>query len=86
MRYSYEYKAISIDLIQEWTPFFKPKEYNWLDFHVADIHFENSVHTGTAEVELIIMGLGIRIYWTYNEKKLKGLIDSWNIEIEKKGN
>lgn len=57
-----------IDLINEWWGVFKPKFFNWIDFHLIDIHVEFDRQHGVFEFEFILLGLGFRLYWVYDGK------------------
>jgi len=84
MRYDYHGKYISIDLIEQWTQFFDPKMYNWLDFTFVNLYFEADRMHGMMEIETIVLGLGIRIYWTYDKKKQEESFEKYkNIAAEK---
>ena len=68
MRKTIDIKGLSIDLINEWHGVFKPKYFNWVDFHLTDIHIEFDRVHGVFELEFILLGFGFRLYWIYNKK------------------
>ena len=82
MRWTKNYKELSIDLINEWWGVFSPKKFNWVDFHLIDIHVEwDRVH-GVFEKELIIFGFGVRFYWIYNSKANEESINKYLSTLE----
>lgn len=70
MRKTLDNRWFSIDLEEQWSQFFVG-EYNWLNFDILRLAFEKENIHGMFEVELYILGLGIRLYWTYNEEMLE---------------
>lgn len=46
-------------------------KWNWLTFHLIHIMFENEVMTGGFEFEFIIVGVGFRLRYNYNDKMEK---------------
>lgn len=68
MRHTIELTSLSIDLDNQWDAVFYPKEYNWIDFNIIHLSFETERVHGTREIEFYLLGLGIRLYWVYNEE------------------
>lgn len=66
MRKTIEFGKLSVDLLNQWSQFFS--KYNWIAFDVVKVYFERFDKMGTAEVEIAILGLGIRLYWVYNKE------------------
>jgi len=70
-------KHLTINFINEYIQLFY--KFNWYTFNPISIEFENESYLGEASIEIIILGLGVRISWLYNEdtptrRKLKKYI------------
>ena len=65
-RKTIEFKKISIDLCNDWSQLVG--EWNWIEFNPIKLYFEKDNMFGTFEIELYLLGFGIRVYWTYNNK------------------
>lgn len=66
---SIDNKWFSVDLEEQWSQFFKGG-YNWYDFNILKLSFEKEYIHGAFDVELYILGLGIRVYWIWDEEML----------------
>ena len=74
---TFETKYLDIDLKEDYTQFFDPTRYNWIDFEFIKIHVEADRVHGMFEIQFALLGLGIRFYWTYNRKALKKAFDRY---------
>lgn len=61
-----DFKRFSVDFIFEWVQLFG--KYNWYRMTLFNIYLEKDVMHGCFEVELYLLGCGIRVYWVYNSK------------------
>ena len=76
MRKTINIGNLSIDLICEWDQF-KSKNWNWQEFHLIMLRFEKENLHGMFEIEFYLLGLGKRIYWTWNKELLKKKIKEY---------
>lgn len=66
------YTGFSIYWIEEWSQFFK--SCNWYTFHPLQIEVEDERNMGGFEITVIILGLGFRARWNYEETEMvKGI-------------
>jgi hypothetical protein len=65
-RKTFNNKYFSTDIYEQWSQLFKVKQYNWLEFDWLKVYSELDRHLGTAEFEIAILGLGVRVYWVCN--------------------
>ena len=65
---TYDLGRVSIDLNNDWAQFFG--KYNWITFNAFKLYAEKENQFGMFEVELYILGFGIRVYWTWDVKRL----------------
>lgn len=79
MRKTMEFKKIDVDLINQWIPIFKPEDYNWVEFDLIKIYVEQESYIGGFEIELYLLGFGIRIYWIYDEKQFRKKFKQWGL-------
>lgn len=63
---SFEIGRLLIDPQEQWSQFFG--RCNWYTFNPILIELEDERCMGGVEVTVIIMGLGLRVRWTYNSK------------------
>ena len=82
MRKSIDLKWFSIDLEEQWSQFMASSQYNWLDFDMLQLSFEKENIHGYFEVELYILGLGIRVYWTYDEEKMQEKVKEYQAILD----
>jgi len=66
MRYTINNKYFSVDLSNDWEQLIG--KYNWYEFNLLKMYFENDVIHGCSEIEIYLLGFGIRIYWVSNKK------------------
>jgi len=63
----------SVDLFNQWS------RGNWYTFDLFRVMFEIDCEFGCAEIQIIILGFGVRIYWSYADtemsKRVKHQID-----------
>ena len=83
-RISFSIKSLDVDLVNEWHSIFFPKDYNWIEFHPLLFRFEVEKIHGIAEVELYLLGFGIRFYWVWNKKMLDAKLKKYNKMIKNK--
>ena len=72
MRYTKDFKWFSIDFVEQWSEWFRPKRYNWQEFEfiLLRARFEKENVHGVAELEFYLLGLGIRFYWVWNKEMM----------------
>jgi len=46
-------------------------KYNWYNFHFIHLYIENDVMTGGLEIECVVLRIGFRFRWNYNDKVKK---------------
>lgn len=63
-----EYTGFTIYWIEEWSQFVQ--RCNWYTFHPIQFEIEDERNMGGFEVTVIIMGLGLRARWNYEETSL----------------
>jgi hypothetical protein len=76
-----ELKRLSIDLNNDWKQVIG--KYNWLEFNFLKLYVEKENIHGMAEVEIYVLGFGVRFYWTWNKEMLKKKAKEYNEMIEK---
>lgn len=59
------YRGFFIEWIEEWSQFFQ--SCNWYTFHPIKIEIEDERNMGGFEMTVIILGLGFRARWNYDE-------------------
>lgn len=59
------YTGFSIHWIEEWSQFFQ--RCNWYTFHPFTLEIEDERNMGGFEISLIVLGLGFRARWNYQE-------------------
>jgi hypothetical protein len=60
-----EYCGWFIDWIEQYSQFFR--QDNWYTYNPVVIEFEDDRCMGGAEITLIVLGLGFRLRWNYEE-------------------
>lgn len=50
-----------VNTINEWVQFIPGSHWNWYDFHPVQIHFMRDIAIPGYEVEIILLGLGVRL-------------------------
>jgi hypothetical protein len=83
MRVSFSLKVFDVDLVCQWIQFFDWKKWNWVEFDFVRLKFEVDRHMGDSEVELYVLGLGIRVYWVSNTERFKKQIKKYSKMIKK---
>ena len=68
-------KKVSIDLTNECVQFVEIKRWNWIDFNLIHFSFKNDRTFCENDVEIILFGFGIRVYWGYAKHKDKRRIN-----------
>ena len=77
MRKTIDFKKISIDLTNDWIAVFNPKSYNWVSFNYLKIYSENDRTHGCKEIELYLLGFGVRFYWVSDKKRFNKKIKQY---------
>lgn len=77
MRKTFENKYFSIDLHEQWSQFFSDG-YNWQEFDIIRLSFEKENVHGMFEIEIYVLGLGIRLYWTWNKEMLEERLEHYS--------
>jgi len=83
MRKTIELGNIDIDLTCQLVQLFNVKRYNWIAMDLLKLYTEVSGHIGEAEIELYILGFGIRVYWIYDSKAYNKKIKEWDKSLDK---
>ena len=78
MRYTTQNKLFSLDFKEDYSQFFNVKGYNWIDFDFLKLYIEADRVHGCFEIEVGLLGLGVRLYWTYHEPALKKALKKYN--------
>ena len=80
MKISKEYGKLYINITEnlfietqfQWNQFISKKlrkyRWNWVSFNFIDIYFENDIMIGGLEFIFILLGIGFRIRYNYNDK------------------
>lgn len=63
----FEIKNLLIEFRQEWSQFFRPSEFNWLDFTFVSASVEWSRYVGSFEGAITLLGLRVRVTYSYNQ-------------------
>jgi hypothetical protein len=58
-------------------------KWNWIEFNIIQLYFENDTWTGGYEFVFQLLGLGFRIRYNYDLEKLDRIIDEDNIRNNK---
>ncbi len=66
-------KNLFASFIWEWGQL--RRGFNWRTFHLVMIEFEDDRMTGGIEATAILLGVGVRVRWTYDTTYLDGLRD-----------
>ena len=80
MRKTINTKHFDIDIDNQWSAIFNRKDYNWVDFDIIKLSFEDNKHLGCWETELYLLGFGIRLYGVYNEEVLSNKLKEWKLD------
>lgn len=81
MRHTIEFKYFSIDFDIQWDQFANVKRYNWIELDWLKVYTEADRVHGTGEIELYLLGFGIRFYWVYNQEALDSKMDDYKQSI-----
>ena len=80
MKISKEYGKLYINITEnlfietqfQWNQFILKRlrkyRWNWVSFNFIDIYFENDIMIGGLEFIFILLGIGFRIRYNYNDK------------------
>ena len=61
-----ELKRLSIDLNNDWVQL--NGAWNWITINIIKLYMEKDKQFGMFEIEIYLLGLGIRFYWSYDKK------------------
>ena len=81
MRATINTKHLDIDLTNEWKQI--TGKYNWVEIHPLMLRFEKENIHGMMEIELYLLGFGIRFYWIWNKKILEEKVEYYTEKMEK---
>jgi hypothetical protein len=51
---------------QEWTEW-HTEGWNWRNFHLIELSYEDTSHMGQREIRLFLLGIGLFVQWCYDE-------------------
>jgi len=71
-----ELKRLSLDLNNDCEEIVG--KWNWVSFNLFKVYLEKENQFGMFEIELYILGFGIRLYWTYNQEMLNKKVEEYN--------
>lgn len=60
-----EIGRLSLDPYEQWSQFIF-RNVNWYDFNFIKLYVENDVPLGDFEIEIALLGFGLRIVWSYD--------------------
>lgn len=63
----FEFGNWMLDFSEEWSEWFSGT-WNWRNFTLIKIYYEDECHLGNRELELCLLGLGLRIVYLYDRK------------------
>ena len=86
MRHTYDNGYFNIDFTEDYSQFLNIKTYNWVDFTFFNFRVEADRRHGCFEIEFALLGLGIRLYWTYDIDSLTRAVNKYNRIITNKEN
>jgi hypothetical protein len=81
MRTTINTKKVDIDLVNEWKQI--TGKYNWIEIHPLMMRFEKENIHGMMEIELYLLGFGVRFYWTWNKEMLETKMKEYQYKIDK---
>lgn len=81
LRRTIDFGAFSVDLINEWSQL--KGRYNWIEAHYLMLRSEQDKLHGGFEIEIYLLGFGVRIYWTYNKRIAEEKVNQYKEMIEK---
>lgn len=70
-------KNCFLHFLNDWKQMFG--KWNWISVNFIQIYFEKDIMTGGYEFECMLLGLGFRIRYTYDDSKIK----KWSKEVSK---
>jgi len=69
MRITMENKWFSLDLSCDWDQFFNKKRWSWREYNWLKVLYEVDAMHYEREIEVYIVGFGVRLYWIYDKEK-----------------
>lgn len=78
---------VQIEFLQDYAEWLTVGRYNWRNFDVIGVRFEDEACLGNCELHLALFGLHLRISWFYDRdtpmrKEIERRLDDW---LERKG-
>jgi len=63
-----ELGKLSIDFNNDWEQI--TGKWNWITINFLKLYMEKENQFGTFEIEIYLLGFGIRFYWTWDSKRM----------------
>lgn len=63
----FEFGNWMLDFSEEWSEWFSGR-WNWVNFTLIKIYYEDEICMGQRELELRLLGVGVRIVHLYNRE------------------
>lgn len=60
-------ERLQVVLSEDWTEWFQ-SHWNWKDFTLVKVAYEDEVCMGSRELDLALLGFGVWIQWIYNRE------------------
>jgi len=71
------------EIWEDWSQFFDKKtKWNWIGFTFINFYIENEVYTGTAEIQIGLLGLNIRLCWISSTQKHEEFSDKIKKQLD----
>ena len=70
-----ELGKLSIDLNNDWSQLLG--SYNWIEFNLLKLYMEKENQFGMFEIEVYLLGFGIRFYWTWDKDRLSTKVEEY---------
>lgn len=83
MRKTVDFKRFSMDFNVDWVQI--KGKWNWYEFHLIQFRVEKELMHGMAEIEIALLGFGVRIYWIWNKNIYLKKMDEYEKMIKKEG-
>jgi len=74
--------VFNIDFNEQYSEHFNKGYFNWLSFNWIKVSTEFDRRFGVFEIELYLLGLGVRLYWIYDGKRNKEEFERLVTEID----
>jgi len=76
-----ELGKLSIDLNNDWEQIIG--KWNWVTFNFLKFYMEKENQFGMFEIEIYLLGFGIRFYWTWDKKRMNKKLKEYKKIIDK---